>query len=77
MAAQALQSKMEVNSSLIGAFMNSSHTQQQQASAAYLLIPEGTVRWAEEHDVALGCESADPALQIERWCAEAQPKTDN
>lgn len=57
--------------------MNNSPTQQPQASGAYLPVPEGTIRWAEEHDVALGCECADPALQIERWCAEAQPKTDN
>ena len=26
-----------------------------------------------DDDVALGCESADPALQIERWGQEAPP----
>ena len=26
----------------------------------------------EDHDIALGCECADPALQIERWSLEAR-----
>lgn len=25
----------------------------------------------EDYDIALGCECADPALQIERWSLEA------
>ena len=25
----------------------------------------------EDYDIALGCECADPALQIERWSQEA------
>ena len=33
-----------------------------------------TARWLSEHDdLALGCESADPALQIERWGQEVLP----
>ncbi|MGV3569792.1 MAG: hypothetical protein ACO1PB_04270 [Ramlibacter sp.] len=29
---------------------------------------EAAARWAsEDYDFALGCECADPALQIERW----------
>ena len=29
---------------------------------------EAASRWAsEDYDFALGCECADPALQIERW----------
>jgi hypothetical protein len=36
--------------------------------------PQGPLRWAEEHDVALGCECANPLLQIERWGQETQPK---
>ncbi len=28
-------------------------------------------RWAIDEDVALGCECANPALQIERWGQEA------
>lgn len=31
-------------------------------------------RWLEiDDDVALGCECADPALQIERWGQQVQP----
>ena len=26
----------------------------------------------EDYDIALGCECADPALQIERWNVEAR-----
>jgi hypothetical protein len=34
----------------------------------------GAARWLEiDDDVALGCECADPALQIERWGQEIQP----
>lgn len=33
---------------------------------------DASARWlADEGDVALGCECADPALQIERWAQEA------
>jgi hypothetical protein len=32
-------------------------------------------RWAPDDDVALGCECADPALQIERWAQEMQSST--
>jgi hypothetical protein len=39
--------------------------------------PQGPLRWAEEHDVALGCECADPVLQIERWGHETQPKPEH
>jgi hypothetical protein len=34
----------------------------------------GAAHWLEiDDDVALGCECADPALQIERWGQEVQP----
>jgi hypothetical protein len=29
-----------------------------------------TLRPPAEEEFALGCECADPALQIERWCVE-------
>jgi hypothetical protein len=29
--------------------------------------------WSVEDDLALGCECADPALQIERWGQEVLP----
>ena len=32
---------------------------------------EGFASWPMDDDVALGCECADPALQIERWGQEA------
>ena len=31
---------------------------------------DATARWMEEQDFLLGCESADPMLQIERWGQE-------
>lgn len=30
-------------------------------------------RWSIEDDVPLGCECANPALQIERWGQETPP----
>lgn len=30
-----------------------------------------TGRWSVDDDIPLGCESADPTLQIERWGQEA------
>lgn len=30
----------------------------------------------DDYDYALGCECADPSLQIERWMQEARPGTD-
>lgn len=30
-------------------------------------------RWAYDDDLALGCESADPALQIESWHPQPGP----
>jgi len=41
-------------------------------SAAALL--DASARWlADAEDFALGCECADPSLQIERWGQEIQP----
>jgi hypothetical protein len=37
-----------------------------QPSAARAAAP----RIDDAYDFALGCECADPALQIERWCQE-------
>ena len=31
---------------------------------------QAAARWLDDSDIALGCESADPALQIERWSQE-------
>lgn len=31
---------------------------------------EAASRWLRDDDIPLGCECADPALQIERWLAE-------
>jgi hypothetical protein len=44
----------------------------QPRPAAALL--DTTARWLGiDEDVALGCESADPSLQIERWGQEVLP----
>jgi hypothetical protein len=43
-----------------------------RSSAAALV--ETTARWLDiDDDLALGCESADPSLQIERWGQEVLP----
>ena len=34
-------------------------------------LADAAARWDAELDFALGCECADPALQIERWGQEA------
>lgn len=37
-------------------------------------LVDTTARWLSvDDDLALGCECADPALQIERWGQETQP----
>jgi hypothetical protein len=37
-------------------------------------LADTTARWlSQQEDVALGCECADPALQIERWGQEVLP----
>jgi hypothetical protein len=37
-------------------------------------LVDTTARWlSEDEDLALGCECADPALQIERWGQEVLP----
>lgn len=44
----------------------------QPAPAAAVL--NTTARWLGiDEDIALGCESADPALQIDRWGQEGVP----
>ena len=42
------------------------------ASTQPQLAPAGQLplQWTEDDDLALGCESANPALQIERWGQE-------
>ncbi|MBC5767396.1 hypothetical protein [Ramlibacter albus] len=35
-----------------------------------VLLADAAARWDEDPDFALGCECADPALQIEQWCQE-------
>lgn len=47
---------------------------QQSFTARTMAGPQGEDNFAQWHmddDVALGCECADPALQIERWGQEA------
>jgi hypothetical protein len=40
---------------------------------ASVTVLETTARWLALHeDVGLGCECADPSLQIERWVHEMQ-----
>ena len=37
------------------------------------LVVDTTARWlADDEDFVLGCECANPALQIERWGQETQ-----
>lgn len=36
-------------------------------------LGDGSTLWGVLDDLALGCECANPALQIERWSQEAQP----
>ncbi|MDB5874393.1 MAG: hypothetical protein JWQ07_3835 [Ramlibacter sp.] len=37
-------------------------------------LVDTTARWfSEDDDLALGCECADPSLQIERWGQEVLP----
>ena len=37
-------------------------------------LVDTTARWlSADEDLALGCECADPSLQIERWGQEALP----
>ena len=33
-----------------------------------------TASSSQDDDIALGCECADPALQIERWAQEGAPQ---
>jgi hypothetical protein len=42
-----------------------------QAATHAVALADTASRWTEEADFALGCECADPALQIEQWCQEA------
>lgn len=47
----------------------------QQTEPAAAGLPPGAMlaAAADDFDFALGCECADPALQIERWALEAVP----
>ena len=47
------------------------------SSAGTAPVPSETSRWLlDDADFALGCECADPALQIERWRQEASSAPD-
>jgi hypothetical protein len=48
------------------------HTSQQPSQLpADAPVIDTTARWLDEHsDESLGCECANPALQIERWGQE-------
>jgi hypothetical protein len=57
---------------------NISQRAQSGASASHaqpaVRVLETTARWLAMHDdFVLGCECADPSLQIERWSQEMQP----
>jgi hypothetical protein len=44
------------------------------APAPAAAVLNTTARWLGiDEDIALGCESADPALQIDRWGQEVLP----
>ena len=50
--------------------------EQSPASAAPNRLPPGSLMppaWTDDDDLALGCECANPALQIERWGQEDPP----
>ena len=46
------------------------HSSVPHAGASTPLPLEALARIADDLDVALGCECANPALQIDRWDAE-------
>lgn len=46
------------------------------SASAMPLGMEVTPSAFDDSDYALGCECADPSLQIERWMQEARPGTD-
>lgn len=46
------------------------------ASATPVLLDAASYASAEDFDFALGCECADPSLQIERWGQEASASGD-
>jgi hypothetical protein len=45
---------------------------QPSTPSAAMPVPLDTAAALEDIDFALGCECADPALQIERWSQEAR-----
>lgn len=46
------------------------------AQVAAALPAADAAGWLDDADFALGCECADPALQIERWRQEASSAPD-
>lgn len=54
------------------------HTTQPATGGLSPSTLDAASRWAQDDvDFALGCECADPSLQIDRWGqAEPQPDTD-
>lgn len=46
------------------------------AAATPVLLDAASYASAEDFDYALGCECADPSLQIERWGQEAAGASD-
>jgi hypothetical protein len=51
--------------------MNSTTPTEATASGTVRVDDELLAQWLDDHDIALGCECANPALQIERWDHEA------
>jgi hypothetical protein len=57
---------------------NSQPPARQQQSTTAAQSPANLSAWQFDDDLAIGCECANPALQIERWAQEeaAQPTRD-
>lgn len=52
--------------------MFSTHPSARQAASQSSNVIDVAARWlSDQDDLALGCECADPTLQIERWQQEA------
>ncbi len=52
--------------------MNISQQMPNRASTSGPDAGHDAARWVIDDDIALGCECANPALQIERWGDESQ-----
>lgn len=53
--------------------MNGTTLNEAPAGATGRAGDEALTQWMDDDDIALGCECANPALQIERWHHEVPP----